>query len=154
VFITAALACGALLLFSYRDQNIKSKTISDLSDFNELLTTSSTKWSVKPAEFNTICFTGNYVFALAQANSFLLPHDVESIKVFDAASGLADVFNGSTHTSIVLFSRTEARILQLDRKTGFSLTNVGCANVGTAEIQVRSTKQITELELLQASIGR
>lgn len=103
-------------------------------------------WAIKNPEFDTICFTGNNVFALVQAKSFLSPNEANTRSALGFAGGLADQFNGAFDTSIVLLSRHKAHILQLDRRTGFALKNVGCTAAIQANIQIRSIDSITELE--------
>jgi hypothetical protein len=152
-FFAIILACGSLFFFSYRHPGISSAAISRASDFNEFLIATPSGWTLKNAEFDTICFTGNNVFALAQSQSFLPPNEVKLRSVLGSAGGIADLFNGASHTSIVLLSGQKALILQLDRRTGFALKNVGCTAASQASIQIKSIDSITELELPQASLG-
>jgi hypothetical protein len=147
------LACGLLFLFSYRYRDISSAAISQLSDFNKFLMVTPLGWTIKNAEFDTICFTGNNVFALAQAKSFLSPNEANTRSALGFAGGLADLFNGSSDTSIVLLSGQNAQIFQLDRRLGFALKNVGCMAASQAKIQIKSIDSITELELPNASLG-
>jgi hypothetical protein len=151
--LAVIVACGSVFLFSYRYRDISSDVISDLSDFNKFLVGTPSGWTIKNAEFDTICFTGNNVFALAQAKSFLSPNESNSRSALGFAGGLGDMFNGSSDTSIVLLSRQNAQIFRLDRRLGFALKNVGCMAARQAKIQMKSIDSITELELPHASLG-
>jgi hypothetical protein len=152
-FFAAILACGSLFFFSYLHRGVSFAAISRVSDFTEFLLATPSGWIVKNAEFDTICFTGNNVFALAQSKSFLPPNEVNSRSVLESAGGIADLFNGASHTSIVLLSHQKAQILQLDRRAGFSLKNVGCMVTNQANVQINNSDSTTELELPNASLG-
>jgi hypothetical protein len=152
-FFAAIIGCGSFFFFSYRYRDISSTEISRLSDFDEFLAATPLGSTVKNKEFDMICFTGNYVFALGQARSFLPADEVNSRSILELAGGLGDLFNGSSHTSIVLLARQKVHILQLNRKTGFALKNVGCMAASQANIQIKSIDSITELELPRASLG-
>jgi len=151
--LAVMVACGLVFLFSYRYRDISSDVISDLSDFNKFLVSTSAGWAIKNAEFDTVCFTGNNVFALAQAKSFLSPNESNWRSALGFAGGLGDMFNGSSDTSIVLLSRKNAQIVRLDRRMGFALKNVGCMAASQTKIQMKSINSTTELELPDASLG-
>ena len=147
------LACGLVLVLFFRYRDINSASISNLSDFDKFLVAGPQGWTIRGSEFDTICFTGNYVFALAQAKSFLSPNEANTRSVLGFAGGFGDLFNGGSDTSIVLLSHQSAQILQLNRKRGFELKNVGCTSSNKASIQIKNIDSITEFELPQASLG-
>jgi hypothetical protein len=147
------VVCGLVFLFSYRYRDINSASISNLSDFDKFLVASPLGWTIRSKEFDTICFTGNYVFALSQAKSFLPPNEANTRSALRFAGGVADLFNSGSDTSIVLLSHHGAQIFQLNRKLGFALKNVGCTTTDQAKIKIESIDSITELELPHASLG-
>lgn len=147
------ILCGSIIFFSYRDRDINSASISDSSDFEKFFVASPFGWTIRNKEFDIICFTGNYVFALSQTKSFLPSNEANTRSALRFAGGVSDLFNSGSDTSIVLLSRFGAQILQLNRKRGFTLKNVGCTATHQAKIQIENIDSITELELLHASLG-
>jgi hypothetical protein len=147
------VVCGWLVLFSTRYRDVNSGSISNLSDLDKFLVEGPLGWTIRSKEFDIICFTGNYVFALSQAKSFLPPNEANTRSALRFAGGVADLFNGGSDASIVLLSRHGAQMFQLNRKLGFAVKNVGCTTAQQAKIQIRNIDSVTELELSHASLG-
>lgn len=130
------LVLGFLLYSSYRDSNVSIISVSKLSDFDGEFEVGVWDVRVKNPKFLKVCFTGDYVHALKDAKQWFAAEDTEFKVALRAAGGPADVFNDDEHSSIVLLSHDSALILQLSWRAGLSVTNLGCASVDGANIDL------------------
>jgi hypothetical protein len=136
---------GMALLFalavysSYRYSNVKTIKVSKLTDLDEVFEIDTSSLRVRNPEFLKICFAADYVDALESAQKQLAPDEMEFQPALKAAGGLADVFNDEGNSSIVLLSHTSAIIVELDRRTGFAVAIVGCADA-TNDIEIKKSR--------------
>jgi hypothetical protein len=142
------LGLGFLLYSSYRDSNVSRISISKLSDLDEEFETGVWGVRVKNPKFLKVCFTGDYVHALKDAKQWFAAEDTEFKVALRAGGGPADVFNDDEHSSIVLLSHDSALILQLSWRAGLSITNLGCASVDSANIDLKSYETNSSVNLL------
>jgi hypothetical protein len=148
-----ALACALLVHRSYLYGNVNRIAVSKLSDLEEVFEVGASSLRVRNSEFRKVCFTGDYVFALKDAQQWFRADQAEFKRALRAAGGPADAFNGDEHSSIVLLSHSSALILQLDWQEGLLLTNFGCASIDTGDIEIRryQTNSSTEFYLPNAT---
>jgi hypothetical protein len=152
---------GTVLVFawavysSYGDSNVSRITVSKLSDLDEAFEVGTSSLRVRNPEFLKVCFAGDYVYALKDARQWFAAKDTEFMPALRAAGGPADTFNDDEHSSIVLLSHTSALILQLDRRTGFSVVNLGCASADAGDIKIKryKTNSSTEFYLPNATLS-
>src|SRR5882757_2300136 len=142
------LVLGFLLYASYRDSNVSRISVSKLSDLDEEFEVGVWGVRVKNPKFLKVCFTGDYVHALKDAKQWFAAEDTEFKVALRAAGGPADVFNDDEHSSIVLLSHDSALILQLSWRAGLSVTNLGCASVDGANIDLKSYETNSSVNLL------
>lgn len=131
------LVFGFLLYCSYRDSNVSRISVSKLSDLDKEFEISLWGVRVRNPKFLKVCFAGNYVHALKDAQQWFAAKDTEFKSALRAAGGPADVFNDDDHSSIVLLSHDSALILQLSWGAGLSVANFGCASVDDADIELK-----------------
>ncbi|MBR1190421.1 hypothetical protein JQ609_21040 [Bradyrhizobium sp. AUGA SZCCT0169] len=131
------LVFGFLLYSSYRDSNVSRISVSKLSDLDEEFEVGVSSLRVKNPKFLKVCFTGDYVHALKDAQQWFAAKDTEFKAALRAAGGPADVFNDDDHSSIVLLTHDSALILQLSWRAGLSVANFGCASVDGADIELK-----------------
>jgi hypothetical protein len=132
-----ALACALLAYQSYRDGNVSTIRVSNLSDLDEAFEVGTSNLKVRNPEFLKVCFAGDYAYALKDAQAWFAGNEAEFKPALRAAGGPADAFNGEEKSSIVLLSHASALILQLDRRTGLSVVNFGCASTDAGDIEIR-----------------
>lgn len=92
---------------------------------------------VRNPEFLKVCFAGDYAFALKDARQWFGAAGVDFMPALRAAGGRNDSFNAEGQSSIALLSHRSAIIVRLDRRTGFSVVNFGCANADEGEIKIQ-----------------
>jgi hypothetical protein len=122
-------------------------SVSKLSDLDEEFEVGLWGVRVKNPKFLKVCFTGDYVHALKDAQQRFAVKDTEFKVALRAAGGPADVFNDGEHSSIVLLSHDSALILQLSWQSGLSLANFGCASVNDANIDLKSYETNSSVSL-------
>lgn len=132
-----ALAIALLAYVSWRDSNVRTIAISRLSDLEEVFEVGASSLRLRNPEFLKVCFTGDYVHALKDAQEWFRADETEFKRALRAAGGRADPFNDDEHSSIVLLSRSSALILQLDWRQGLLLGNFGCASTEVGDIPIR-----------------
>lgn len=149
----AALGFAVLAYVSWRDSNVSRIAVSRLSDLEEVFDVGASSLRLRNPEFLKVCFTGDFVHALKDAQEWFRVDEPEFKRALRAAGGRDDVFNDDEHTSIVLLSHSSALILQLDWRRGMLLANVGCASTGAADIQIKryQTNPSVELHLPNAT---
>jgi hypothetical protein len=157
---TALLAAfGAVLVLVllahvfYRDGNVDRIKVSKLSDLEDVFEVSASRLRVRNPEFRMVCFTGDYVYALKDAEQWFRKDGAEFERALRAAGGRADAFNDDEHSSIVLLSHSSALILQLDWQEGLILANFGCASIDAGDIEITryQTNPSTEFYLWNAT---
>jgi hypothetical protein len=111
----------------YRYSNVTRITVSKLSDFDEVFEVGPSSLRVKSPEFLKVCFAGDYVHALQDAQSWFASNETEFKSALEGAGTFADSFNNEGSSSIVLLSHTSAVIFELEPLAGFSVANTGCA---------------------------
>jgi hypothetical protein len=141
-----AFLCALLVYLSYRDSHVSRITVSTLSDLEKEFVVGNSGLRVRDPEFFKVCFAGNYVYALKDAQHWFAANDTEFMPALRTAGGRADVFNEQGNTSIVLLSHSSAVILQLEWRT-FYVANYGCANVDAGDIELRKSKVTSGAEL-------
>lgn len=132
-----ALAIALLAYVSWRDSNVRTIAVSRLSDLEEVFEVGASSLRLRNTEFLKVCFTGDYVHALKDAQEWFRADETEFKRALRAAGGRADPFNDDEHSSIVLLSRSSALILQLDWRQGLLLGNFGCASTEVGDIPIR-----------------
>lgn len=137
VILEAALAFAVLAYVSWRDSNVNTIAVSRLSDLEEAFEIGASSLRVKNPDFLKICFTGDFVHALKDAQGWVRADETEFKRALRAAGGRADPFNGDAHSAIVLLSHSSALILQLDWRHGLLLGNIGCTSTGVGDIPIR-----------------
>jgi hypothetical protein len=149
----AAVMFGLLAYVSYRDCNVSKITVSRLSDLERVFEVGASSLRVRNPEFRKVCFTGDHVYALKEAQQWFRADQAEFKRALRAADGSADAFNGDEHSSIVLLSHSSALILQLDWQQGLLLANFGCASIDAGDIEIRryQTNSSTEFYLPNAT---
>jgi hypothetical protein len=144
-------ACGTAFLFAlaiynqYRYSNVKTIAVTKLSDVDEVFEVGSSGLRVRDPEFLIVCFAADYVHALEHARKWLAPNEAAFARALEAAGGLADTFNDEGGSSIVLLSHTSAVILELRRRTGFSVAMVGCASADNT-VEIRKSRSDPGIE--------
>lgn len=146
-----ALAIALLAYFQYRDSNVRRIVVSRISDLEEVFEIGDATLRVKDREFLKLCFAGDYAYALKDARQWFSKSEGDFLPALRAAGGYADSFNGEEQSSIVLLSHRSALIVQLDRRTGFSVVNFGCADVADGAIHVRRYQTNPSKEFLLAN---
>ncbi|MBR1270960.1 hypothetical protein JQ629_26135 [Bradyrhizobium sp. AUGA SZCCT0222] len=141
------LVLGFLLYASCRDSNVSRISVSKLSDLDEEFEISVWGVRVKNPKFLKVCFAGDYVYALKDAQQWFAAKDTEFKSALRGAGGPADVFNDDDHSSIVLLTHDSALILQLSWRAGLSVENFGCASVGGANIELRGYETNSSVRL-------
>jgi len=134
-----ALLFALAVYSSYRYSNVSTITVSKLSDLDEVFEVGTSSLKVRNPEFLKVCFAGDYVHALESAQKWFAPDEAEFKPALAAAGGLADTFNDEGSSSIVLLSHTSAVILELERRTGFSVAIVGCTSAAN-DIEIRKSR--------------
>ncbi|MES2192932.1 MAG: hypothetical protein V4517_00830 [Pseudomonadota bacterium] len=137
VIIEAALGFVLLAYVSWRDSNVSTIAVSRLSDMEEVFEVGASSLRIRNPEFLKICFTGDFVHALKDAQDWFRADETEFKRPLRAAGGRADPFNDDVHSAIVLLSHSSALILQLDWRHGLLLGNFGCANTNVGDIPIR-----------------
>lgn len=137
---------------SYRYSNVRTITVSKLSDLDEVFEVNASALRVKNPEVLKVCFAADYEYTLQSAKQWLSPHSDEFMPALVAAGGLADTFNDEGKSSIVLLSHATATILELDRRTGHSVGIIGCASAHLANIEIRKSDAGTESYLPNATL--
>lgn len=133
----AALASASLAYNAWRDSNVSTIAVSRLSDLEEVFEVDASGLRLKNPEFLTVCFTGDYVHALEDAQAWFRADNTRFRRALRAAGGRADPFNGNQYASIVLLSHSSALILQLEWRGGLLLGNLGCASTAVGDIQIK-----------------
>jgi hypothetical protein len=133
----AVLALGWVAYLDYRDSNVSRIVVSTLSDLEQEFEVSDSSLRIKNPEFTKICLAGDYAYALQDARQWFGALDADSMQALRAAGGRNDSFNAEGQSSITLLSRRSAAVVRLDRRSGFSVVNYGCANVDEGEIKIR-----------------
>jgi hypothetical protein len=153
VALGSALVCALFAHVFYRDSNVSRINVSELSDLEDVFEVGASSLRVRNPEFRKVCFTGDYVYALKDAEQWFRTDRAEFKRAFRAAGGRADVFNDGEHSSIVLLSHSSALILQLDWQDGLLLANFGCASIDAGNIEIRryQTNFSTEFHLPNAT---
>jgi hypothetical protein len=91
---SAAIASTLLAYQSYRDSNVSSILVSNLSDLGGEFEIGNTALRVRNPEVLKVCFAGDYVYALKDAQYWFAADDAEFELALRAAGGRADIFNG------------------------------------------------------------
>lgn len=143
-----AIASALLTYQSYRDSNVSRIMVSNLSDLGGEFEIGNAALRVRNPKILKVCFAGDYVYALKDARYWFAADDAEFALALRAAGGPADIFNGEERSSIVLLSRKSAVIMQLDRRTGLSVANFGCADADASNIVIRRYFTNPNIELL------
>lgn len=151
VALGAATAAAFLAYSSYRDRNVSRIFVSNLSDLGSEFEIAHAALRVRDPDVLKICFAGDYVYALKDARYWFAADDTEFALALGAAGGRADIFNGEERSSIVLLSHKSAVIMQLDRRTGLSVANFGCADADAGNIVIRRYLTNPSIELLLSS---
>lgn len=141
-----ALAIVLLLHSSYRDSNVSRITVSKLDDLDQAFEVGASSLRIRNPEFLKVCFAGDYVYALKDAQQWFTAEDTEFMQAFRAAGGPADVFNDDEHSSIVLLSHQSAFILQLEWPAGLSVANFGCQSVDAGDIAIKRYETNSSVE--------
>ena len=144
----AAIASTLIGYQSWRDSNVRKITINSLSDLGGEFEIGDTGIRVRDPEVLKVCFAGDYVYALKDSRYWFAADDTEFASALRAAGGRADAFNGEERSSIVLLSYRSAAILQLDRRTGLSVANFGCADAHAGSIQIKRYSTNPAIEFL------
>lgn len=142
----AALALALLAYRSHLYGNVRTISVSDLSDLDEAFVVEGASLRVRNREFTKVCLAGDFTYPLKDARQWFDPKDTQFTAALRAAGGPTDSYNDDNHSSIVLLSHTSALILQLDWREGLSVVNFGCADVDAGDIEIRSYKTNSSLE--------
>jgi hypothetical protein len=145
----------ALMAYSsHRHSNVRTINVSRFSDLDEAFEIGKLSLRVRNPEFLKVCFTGDYVYALKDAQQWFGADEAEFKPALRAAGTQGDTYNDGDHSSIVLISHSSALILQLDRRTELLLANLGCANADAVDIKIKryETNTSTEFYLPNATL--
>jgi hypothetical protein len=137
VILGAVLGFVLLAYASWRDSNVSTIAVARLSDLEEVFEVGASSLRVKKPGFLKICFTGDFVHALKDAQDWFRADETEFKPALRAAGGRADPFNGDQYSSIVLLSHSSSLILQLSWRHGLLLENSGCASTDVGDIPIR-----------------
>jgi hypothetical protein len=148
------LVFALLVHVSHRYSNVSKITVLRLADLDEAFEVGTSRLRVRNPEFLKVCFAGDYVYALKDAKQWFAGNEAEFMPALEAAGGPADTYNGEGNSSIVLLSHTFALILQLDWRSKFFATNLGCASTDAGDIEIKryQTNSSTEFYLPNATL--
>ena len=133
----------------FRENSISIREIARIEDFQQFLDLSSTGVAtVKSGEYQMICLTHGYGFALAQVKEIIDSKTTPfTSKVWAAAGGLNDYPEAEFNGAVVLLSAEKAVVLGVDKRNGISVGQRDCANVDSARVEIRKYGEHQELWL-------